>query len=33
MTKNAMVRIDMSEYMEKHTVVAIDRGAARLYWL
>jgi hypothetical protein len=29
-TTRAMVRIDMSEYMEKHSVVAADRRASRL---
>ena len=29
-TQDAMVRIDMSEYMEKHAVVAPGRRAARL---
>ena len=28
--EHAMVRIDMSEYMEKHSVVAADRRASRL---
>ena len=28
--EQAMVRIDMSEYMEKHSVVAPDRRASRL---
>ena len=29
----AMVRIDMSEYMERHAVSRIDQGAAGLYRL
>ena len=31
--EQAMVRIDMSEYMEKHSVSASDRSASGRYWL
>ncbi len=31
--ENSIIRVDMSEYMEKHAVSKMHRLPSRLYWL